>query len=71
MAAISVGAMSRRDGGGEARTRESAAIILIFAITHAARREFAYTHEYTVYMHRKYYLFYKHAYTYHARIAFA
>ena len=26
---------------------------------YAARREFAYTREYIVYMHRKYYLFYK------------
>lgn len=65
------------DGGGEAKrgAAESAVIILIFAITQR-RNEFAYTREYIVRInihiciYRKYYLFYKLAYTYiYARIA--
>lgn len=35
----------------------------------AVQREFAYTREYIVHMHRKYYLFYKHAYAYRTRVS--
>jgi len=47
----------RRDGG-EARDPRIRGDNIDFC-DYAARREFAYTREYIVYMHRKYYLFYK------------